>query len=223
MLTEDQLARPWGEVAADFWAVPTPEPEPEHHDEPVAYTVPPVYAAARQSAPPTLPGPSPAPAVDRVPSAVIAPQAPAPQPMPAAYRDRIEDLAKKLSRPQTNLQMMLAESEAQHLDAEITAAFGPADQNTINIRELRGMISHLQGNPAAAARWHLHTTGLQAGISGTGHDLTKASARRAYAMWTAIRDPAERAAVGAEILPMLTVVAGSNAKPTKAVQKFLGG
>ncbi|MFE2911410.1 hypothetical protein [Kitasatospora indigofera] len=232
------MARPWGEVTAEFWAVPEPEPaayaeeavayaEPAPYaEEAVAYAEPAAYAAARQAVPVPVRQAPPVPtqqAVEKLPAAVIAAPAPIPQPIPTAYRERIEALAAKLSLPQTNLGMMLVASEAEHLDAEITAAFGQGDQNTINIRELRGMIANLRGQSTAAARWHLHTTGLQAAISGTGHDLTKASARRAYAMWNAIHDPAEQEEVAAEILPMLTVVAGPGAKPTKAVQRFLAG
>ncbi|MFD8706844.1 hypothetical protein ACFV1W_30290 [Kitasatospora sp. NPDC059648] len=162
----------------------------------------------------------PVPPAPEQPAAVEASAEPAA--MPEAFRERITQLMATLSTPQTGVALLMAQAEAQRLDEEITAAYGPGHQHTINARELRGWIAHLQGDHATAARWHLHTTGLQAQATAVDHPQTKATAQRTYAMWKAIREPAERAAVGVEILPMLQAVTGRASRPVKDVQAVVG-
>ncbi|MFG3229377.1 hypothetical protein ACGF07_31970 [Kitasatospora sp. NPDC048194] len=223
---DDQLVLPWGTVTPEFWS-DLAEDEP---DEPPAYEEP-AFLAEMRTAEPVPAAALPAPARE-VPTAVLGPvavgQAPAAAPAPvqseqADYAGRFAALAEKLTKPQTNLTLLLASSEAMHLDQELTDVFGPSDPNVISVRELRALIAHLQGQRAAAARLYLHVTGLQATVAGVGHDLTKANAQRTFAEWKAITDPVERAAVGRDILPMLTAVAGAKAKATREVQAALGG
>ncbi|MFE3502962.1 hypothetical protein [Kitasatospora sp. NPDC059160] len=201
MLQDDQQARPWGLVTPEYWAGPTADPGPGSaevpEDEP-RYEEPSVVAAAR--------APVPEHGVD----------------IGVDHAARFAALAQALTRPQTNVTLLLASAEAVRLDQELTAAFGASDPNVISARELRALIAHLQGRRAEAARLYLHVTGLQATSAGVGHELTRTNAQRAFAEWRAIADPAERAAVGRDILPMLTAVAGSKAKVTREVQVAVG-
>ncbi|MGW2252564.1 hypothetical protein ACWCXH_20540 [Kitasatospora sp. NPDC001660] len=195
MLHEDQPARPWGTVTPAFWAVP--EEPVVGEDEGLYYEEPPVFAAARSN----LPEP-PSPAPD--------------------FAHRFAELTATLGQPQTNGALMTAAAKAGELDQEVTAALGPADPNVANVRELRGLIARLQGRPAEAARWHLHTTGLHIAAGGAGTARARASAKHALADWREILDPAERAAVGREFLPVLTAIAGLTAPPVREVQAYLG-
>lgn len=210
-MQDDQQARPWGVVTPDFWAEPAAAPDPrlaeatEWDDDDVLYEEPSAVAAVR-TGPPQLP-----------PVAAAEPSR-----GDTDYAGRFAALAEQLTRPQTNLALLLASSEAVQLEQELVQAFGSSDPNVIGVRELRALIAHLQGHRAAAARLYLNVTGLQAMGVGVGHPLTRANAQRTFAEWKAITDPAERAAVGREILPMLTAVAGAKAKATREVQAALG-
>ncbi|MFD0386484.1 hypothetical protein ACFQ2B_40525 [Streptomyces stramineus] len=126
-------------------------------------------------------------------------------------------------RPPIDPQRLAAANvEAERIDREFTATFGAAHSHTINVRELRGWIAHLMGQPAAAARWYLHTTGLQAQVWGTEHEFTRASAERAVQQWSGVTDPTERLALGSELLPMLRVVTGETSDATRAVRAVVG-
>ncbi|MFJ8627443.1 hypothetical protein ACIRD3_32010 [Kitasatospora sp. NPDC093550] len=202
MLRDDQQARPWGVVTSEFWAEPAAEPEPgpadtPEWDEDLRYEEPAAVAAARTTTPQHPPQPG------------------------AGHAARFAALAGKLGTPQTGVTLLLAAAEAVQLDQELTATCGPGHPNTVGVRELRALIAHLQGQRAEAARLYLHVTGLHASVAGLGHDLTKTNAQRAFAEWRSIADPAERAAVGRDILPMLTAVAGPKARPTREVQSYL--
>ncbi|MER7790005.1 hypothetical protein [Streptomyces sp. NPDC097640] len=111
--------------------------------------------------------------------------------------------------------------EADQLDQQITAEFGPAHPHTINMRELRGWLAHLTGQHATAARWYLHTTGLQAAVVGHQHPLTRASARRALFTWTSITDPQEKLSVGADVLDMLAATSGEESKAARSLRSRL--
>ncbi|QKV94926.1 hypothetical protein HUT19_26885 [Streptomyces sp. NA02950] len=111
--------------------------------------------------------------------------------------------------------------EADQLDQQITAEFGPAHPHTINMRELRGWLSHLMGHHATAARWYLHTTGLHASAVGHRHSLTRASARRALFTWTSITDPQEKLSVGADVLAVLVATGGEDSKAVRSLRARL--
>ncbi|MDH6711215.1 hypothetical protein P3T27_007968 [Kitasatospora sp. MAA19] len=212
MLQDDQLAHPWGTVTPDFWADPATEPGPgtaedADWDEDLLYEEPAAVAAARADAPQR-----------RVPAASSAP-APAGE---ATLEARFQTLTAALTTQRTDVELLLAASEAAQLDQEATDTLGPSAPSLASIRELRGLIARLQGDRAAAARWHLHVVGLHAALGGTADLRTKASARHAITDWRQIADPEQRAAVGREILPMLKAVAGPHAKPTREVQNYLG-
>ncbi|MET8623497.1 hypothetical protein ABZW30_07025 [Kitasatospora sp. NPDC004669] len=194
MLHEDQPARPWGTVTPDFWAV-ADESGWADDEEALGYEEPAVFAAARAS----LPGNSSA----------------------DDFARRFAELATCLNRPCTDAELALAAQDAGLFDQNVTAALGPADSNIASVRELRGLIARRQGHHTEAARWHLHTAGLHVVASGVSDPRARASAKHTLADWRDIPDPAERAAVAREILPMLTAIAGPGAKPTKEVQAYL--
>ncbi|MCC3772028.1 hypothetical protein, partial [Streptomyces sp. UNOC14_S4] len=114
--------------------------------------------------------------------------------------------------------LALAGIEAEKLDQEITAEYGAAHTHTINVRELRGWLAYLAGHRADAARWYLHTTGLQTEVWGAGHALTQASAQRAAHIWTSVTDPREALALGAELEAVLAATTGQDSRATRRVR-----
>ncbi|MFC5724933.1 hypothetical protein ACFP1Z_32790 [Streptomyces gamaensis] len=138
-------------------------------------------------------------------------------PPPEEYRERIAAITAALAPPHDPRRLTAADTDAAQLDREFTARYGDTHTHTVQIRELRGWTAHLKGEPATAARWYLHTTGLQARIWGAHHALTKASAHRAVQHWNGITDPADRLTVGAELLPMLTAVTGQDSTAYRTV------
>lgn len=137
------------------------------------------------------------------------------------FARRFAELAARLDGPRAAIELALAAQMAATLDQDITVALGPADPNIASVRELRGLIAGHQGHHAEAARWHLHTTGLHVVAAGPDDPRARASAKRALADWREIPDPAERAAVAHEILPILTAIAGFWGKPTREVRIYL--
>ncbi|MFV8133175.1 hypothetical protein [Streptomyces syringium] len=169
---------------------------------------------------------------DSTPATAVLPREPEPAPgaaeqrevppPPAEYRERIEAVTTACVPPVDPQRLAAAAVEAERIDQEFTTAYGAAHSHTINMRELRGWIAHLMGQPAAAARWYLHTTGLQAQVWGAEHEFTRASAERAVQQWSGVTDPAERLALGSELLPMLRVVTGETSAATRAVRAVVG-
>jgi len=140
---------------------------------------------------------------------------------PEAYRQRIETVTAAFGHAEDRARLVQAGVEAERLDQEIAAEFGEGHPHTVNIRELRGWIAHLLGDHGLAARWYVHTTGLQMQAFGAEHDFTQASAHRAYAMWKAVEDRSEILAVGSLLLPLLSAVEGESSKIARAVRKRL--
>ncbi|MFI9332931.1 hypothetical protein ACIGZJ_36025 [Kitasatospora sp. NPDC052868] len=137
---------------------------------------------------------------------------------PEAYRERLTALSARLTAsPQTFVSLQLAAVEARELASEAGAALGTTHPYTIGAHDLQGWIAHVQGRHGDAARWHLHTAGLHATASGVTHQSTVDTARRAYGMWQLITDPAEQAAVGQALMPMLTAVLGAKSAEAAAV------
>ncbi|MEV8476184.1 hypothetical protein [Streptomyces sp. NPDC051173] len=189
MNTDQTVHAPWGIVSPSFW-----------HTAGSATPATAVPAPAEPGAAPPAVGQTEVP------------------PPPAEYRWRIAAVTAACVPPVDPQRLAVANVEAEQIDREFTAAFGAAHSHTINVRELRGWIAHLMGQPAAAARWYLHTTGLQAHVWGTEHEFTRASAGRAVQQWKGVTDPAERLALGSELLPMLRAVTGETSDATLAVQ-----
>ncbi|WP_326690296.1 MULTISPECIES: hypothetical protein [unclassified Streptomyces] len=117
--------------------------------------------------------------------------------------------------------MARAAIEAEQLDQQITAEFGPAHSHTINMRELRGWLAHLMEDHATATRWYLHTSGLQAAVVGHHHSLTRASARRALFTWASVTDPQEKLSTGADVLAMLVATEGEDSKVVRNLRTRL--
>lgn len=192
---DDQVMAPWGIVTPDFWADPTREP---------AVAVPTAPAGE------TVAQPEPEPEPEKEPAA--------PLPPPETYRERIESVVAAFADPADRARLAEAGVEAERLDEEITAQYGPAHTHTVNVRELRGWLAHLSGESGVAVRWYLHTTGLQMAAWGPGHELTQASAQRAAHIWMGITDPAEALEVGTELMAMLVAVTGHDSKASRKVR-----
>ncbi|ADI07953.1 hypothetical protein SBI_04833 [Streptomyces bingchenggensis BCW-1] len=126
-----------------------------------------------------------------------------------------------LNSPADKEQLTQAGLESERLDQEITARYGEAHPHTINIRELRGWLALLLGQPGVATRWHLHTVGLQTEVWGPTHQLTQGSAQRAVHAWLKIDDPQEGAVIGRELLAMLATVLGEDSKVTRRALRRL--
>ncbi|MFE0878249.1 hypothetical protein ACFW4X_25865 [Streptomyces smyrnaeus] len=199
-MTEEPHIAPWGIVSAQFWADDNtataaagqlPGQQPQSH--PVLTT--------------TMPDPS-----------VEAEQ---PPPPPEEYRERVAAITATFAPPHDPQRLAWAGTQAERLDQEATATYGPAHTHTISIRELRGWIARLQGDPEAATRWDLHVIQLQATAWGMRHKITRASAQRAVRHWTEITDPAARLALSKQLLGMLIAVTGENSALSRHVRKLV--
>ncbi|MBZ4321527.1 hypothetical protein [Streptomyces huiliensis] len=205
MNDDNLLHRPWGTVTHEFWQGTTPEP---HHEAEKENALPP----ARQA---------PSSDVTEADSAEPGDShrgAAAPPPPPESYRERIASIAAAFTDPQDVPRLHAASAEAERVDEEFTATYGDKHSHTIQIRELRGWIAHLLGQPEVAARWYLHTAGLQAQARGTEDPLTQASAQRAVQHWRGISDLQARRAVGAELSVLLAAIVGENSEHYRAVR-----
>ncbi|NSC25706.1 hypothetical protein FM076_33000, partial [Streptomyces albus subsp. chlorinus] len=197
-MTDEPQFAPWGTVTPAFWAS-QPEPSPQN--------------------------PLPQPARTRVPAALA--QGPAndtsehPPPPPEEYKERVAAITATFTPPHDPQRLQWAAHQAERLDQEATATYGPTHTHTISVRELRGWIARLQGDPAAATRWDLHITQLQAAAWGMQHRITRAGAQRAVRHWTEIPDPATRLALSKELLGMLSAVTGDNSGLSRHVRKLI--
>ncbi|GHG56683.1 hypothetical protein [Streptomyces griseocarneus] len=196
---DDQVMAPWGIVTPDFWVDPAREQAQEPAQEPASAT-----------AAPAAPTPGPTAQPEENPAA--------PPPPPEAYRERIDKVVAAFATPGDQARLAEAGVEAERLDEEITAQYGPAHTHTVNVRELRGWLAHLSGESGVAVRWYLHTTGLQMAAWGPGHELTQGSAQRAAHIWMGITDPVEALAVGSELMAMLVAVTGHDSKAARKVR-----
>ncbi|MER5780301.1 hypothetical protein ABT104_01040 [Streptomyces mobaraensis] len=209
MNDEQLLFRPWGTATHEFWqSIP-----PEQHGT----------AGREESA--HVPAP-------QTPNAGLAETArtepvsssretASPPPPPESYRERIAAIAAAFADPRDLPRLHAASVEAERVDQEFTAIYGDKHSHTIQIRELRGWVAHLLGRPEDAARWYLHTAGLQVHARGADDPLTQASAQRAVQHWRGIRDVRAQRAVGAELSALLATVMGESSEPYRTVRLTL--
>lgn len=177
---DDEPMAPWGSITAEHWLSTGPPPLPSH-------------PAASPSASTTPPAPAPA----TVPAQGVQP------PAPPAYAERITAITATFGTPAHTDALSAAGIDAEQLDIEFTAVYGPHHPDTARLRDLRGWIAHLLGAPDVATQWFLHTTGLYCTAYGTGHPDVLASARRTVHTWSAIDDPDQAVALASEIMAML--------------------
>ncbi|MFJ8388557.1 hypothetical protein ACIQ9Q_29350 [Streptomyces sp. NPDC094438] len=140
---------------------------------------------------------------------------------PAEYQARISAIVASFDAPEDAARLAAAAVDAEQLDQAFTAQYGQQHPHTINLRELRGWLAYLQGQMGTAARWYLHTTGLQAQVWGSGHQVTQGSVQRAVHIWLSIPDARESLAVGQELLTMLTAVTGEDSGLSRKVRSRL--
>ncbi|MFI8944147.1 hypothetical protein [Streptomyces syringium] len=223
----DQQFPPWGIVTPEFWAAPEAEAA-------VAQPLP--VAAAPAPMPPTTA--SGAPVLDEEPARAEAepaaeegnppalealPEATSGEPLPPPEKHcaAIAAITAAFNAPKNPTRLAQAAIDAEKLDGQITAEYGPAHQHTINARELRGWAAYLSGQPDVAARWFLHTTGLQAAAWGPTHAQTQGSAQRAVHAWLLITDSQGARALGPTLLTMLAAVAGEDSHFSTLVRSRL--
>lgn len=233
MHDEHQQLRPWGTVTPDFWErgqAPASGTVANHPVRPAEVAVPQQAAPSAEQAqrPPAVltkpvvaegAKPEAAPAV--VPAsaqqAAVSSSAPTDGP-PAAYQDRINSVVAAFSRPDDREGLAAAVVEAEKLDQEFTAQYGQQHAHTIRIREIRGWLALLVGQPAVAARWYLHTTGLQIALHGATHADTEGSVRRAVHTWQQVKDPAEVVQIGADLAKVVAAVLGGDTDAVRFIQ-----
>ncbi|GHF47748.1 hypothetical protein GCM10010218_31450 [Streptomyces mashuensis] len=191
---DDDPMLPWGTVTADFWATT------HQQDDTTDQSAPPVPSEPAVREPVADGG-----ADESVP--------PPPQP----YQQRIAAVTAAFSTAQDSEALAAAEAEAQLLDQEITAQYGPAHPYTINIRELRGWLAHVKGQHGVATRWYLHTAGLQGSALGPRHRMTRESAHRAAHTWNSITDYEEALGLSSELLDVLAASSGEGSAAFRSV------
>ncbi|MFF1737224.1 hypothetical protein [Streptomyces sp. NPDC058247] len=219
MHEQQQQFAPWGTVTPTYWHVGQPEQ--------------PVQAA---HVPQTREAPAPEPEPVHRPDADGQPEAQAQTSgavnesqvseagsggPPAEYQARISAIVAAFDAPDDAARLDGAAVDAEQLDQEFTAQYGQQHPHTINLRELRGWLAYLQGQMGTAARWYLHTTGLQAQVWGSRHQVTQGSVQRAVHIWLSIPDAGESFAVGQELLAMLAAVTGEGSGLSRKVRSRL--
>lgn len=237
MHDEHQQLRPWGTVTPDFWdSGQGPDADDVTHE--VAGVAGSAAASLPEQAAPAEEGrrsaPSPAKPVTAEPAAKAVPRAegvvattgqriaaassPAEEGPPAAYVDRINSVIAVFGRPGEREGLAVAAIEAEKLDQEFTAEYGQHHSHTIRIREIRGWLALLMEQPAVAARWYLHTTGLQISLHGATHADTEGSVRRALHTWRQVKNPAEVVRIGSDLAKVVAAVLGEGGDATRFVQ-----
>ena len=199
-MTEEPQFAPWGTVSAQFWA-------DDNASRPAARELP-----DRQ--------PHAYPALTTA-EANASQETEQPPPPPEEYRERVAAITATFAPPHDPQRLAWAAIQAERLDQEATATYGPTHTHTISIRELRGWIARLQGDPEAATHWDLHVIQLQGTAWGMHHTITRASAQRAARHWTEITDPTARLALSKQLLGMLIAVTGENSRLSRHVRKLV--
>ncbi|MFH8642073.1 hypothetical protein [Streptomyces goshikiensis] len=88
----------------------------------------------------------------------------------------------------------------------------------MNLREIRGWLAFITGHPAVAARWYLHTTGLQIALHGARHEAAQGSVARAIHTWQQVKNPAEVVEVGMGLAQVVTAVLGEGSEAARYIQ-----
>ncbi|GHH54885.1 hypothetical protein [Streptomyces candidus] len=231
MHDEHQQLRPWGTIRPDFWesgltpASGTVTNEPSRPADVVPPQQNPPAEEARPSASssdePVHEEDSRTDVVTTAEAAQSAASSAASPPQdgpPAAYLDRINSLVASFGRPDDREGLAAAAVEAETIDQELTAQYGDQHPYTINIREIRGWLAFLMGDSATAARWFLHTTGLQIAARGAAHADTGSSVRRAVHTWQQVKDPAEVVLIGGDLAKAVAAVLGEESDAARFVQ-----
>ncbi|MFD3890432.1 hypothetical protein [Streptomyces microflavus] len=152
-------------------------------------------------------------------TAAAVPSSPSPEDgPPAAYQDRISAVVAAFSRPDDREALAAAAIEAEALDQEFTARYGQQHDHTVRLREVRGWLALLAGQPAVAARWYLHTTGLQIALRGAAHTETEGSVRRAVHAWQQVKDPAEVVQIGGDLAKVVTAALGEESDAARFIR-----
>lgn len=220
---DEEYFRPWGTVTPDYWVngadrsdvgsaavAPQQEPLPAEQAPAVPTTAQVGPADVVPTADTTLPPP-------QLPVASSS-SSPAGDGPPVAYLARINSVVAAFAHPGDREGLAAATVEAEALDHEFTAQYGQQHAHTVNVREIRGWLALLAGQPAVAARWYLHTTGLQIALRGADHPDTEGSARRAVHTWQQVKVPAEVVQIGGDLAKVVTAVLGENSDVARFVQ-----
>ena len=237
MHDEHQQLRPWGTVTPDFWEsgqAPVSGPVTEQPVRPVEPAVPqqtpPAEEARRSPAVLAKAEAAEEAQVEAAPVAAAAVPASTPQAAavssspssedrpPAAYQDRINAVVAAFGRPDDREGLAAAAIEAEKLDQEFTAQYGQQHAHTVRLREIRGWLALLAGQPAVAARWYLHTTGLQIALHGAAHAETEGSVRRAVHTWQQVKDPAEVVQIGGDLAKVVTAALGEDSDAARFIR-----
>ncbi|MDW8804359.1 hypothetical protein P1P68_06020 [Streptomyces scabiei] len=221
--------RPWGTVTPEYWATGddstnpgasaaslSQQAAPAQEPEPVAAARP----QRKEPESPTLNSGAAATAEQTGTSGQTSPAAGEDGP-PEEFRSRIASVTAAFEAPADRERLAAAGIEAEKLDLEITAQYGEQHANTVNIREIRGWLAHLSGQPGVAARWYLHTTGLQMTLHGANHPLAEGSVRRAVHTWQQVTDPAEVVQIGGDLARVAAAVLGEGSDIARFVQARL--
>ncbi|MFE5866334.1 hypothetical protein ACFQ77_38140 [Streptomyces virginiae] len=240
MHDEQQQLRPWGAVTSDFWErgqTPRPGTAGSEADsaetEPAPRQPPAAHESGRAAAAAPAGRPEEKPAQSEVVQAGSVQTAEATVPAqgttasaspshaadrPVAHLDQINAIIATFSRPDDRDGLATAAIEAEQLDQEFTAQYGQRDPHTVSIREIRGWLALLMGQPTVAARWYLHTTGLQIALHGATHANTDSSMQRAIHTWQQVKDPAEVVQIGTDLAKVVTAVFGEDTDAYRYIQ-----
>ncbi|MFJ5645863.1 hypothetical protein [Streptomyces sp. NPDC093223] len=221
--------RPWGTVTPEYWTTGDVRSEVAAADSSAATVVPQQTRPidGRGAVPPG--GPPSGEPKQRVQSAATVSPSPADAKpvqtsataeaeLPEIFQSRITAVVTAFSNPADRDSLAAAGIEAEKLDQDLTEQYGEQHACTINIREIRGWLAHLNGLAGVAAQWYLHTTGLHIALHGADHALTDASVRRAVGTWQQVTDPNEVIQIGKDLARVVSVVFGTDSEVALFVQ-----
>ncbi|WP_371681446.1 hypothetical protein [Streptomyces sp. NBC_01276] len=136
---------------------------------------------------------------------------------PTAAEDACPDVEQELSSIRETAAAGRHEEAlllTEDLDSAITAARGEVHLDTIQVREIRGYLAGLTGDPVTGLDWYLRTLRLRARLHGVDSRDTEAAARRAYSLWRTLPvDAAQDAAP--TLLATLTETMGPDSPAAK--------
>ncbi|GLV87889.1 hypothetical protein Slala03_75780 [Streptomyces lavendulae subsp. lavendulae] len=136
---------------------------------------------------------------------------------PTAAEDACPDMEQELSSIRETAAAGRHEEAlllTEDLDSAITATRGEVHLDTIQVREIRGYLAGLTGDPVTGLDWYLRTLRLRARLHGPHSPDTEAAARRAYSLWRTL--PADTAQDTAPtLLATLTETMGPDSPAAK--------
>ncbi|WP_190099817.1 hypothetical protein [Streptomyces griseoflavus] len=110
---------------------------------------------------------------------------------------------------------------AARLDENVTAEYGEPHLYTIQVREVRGYLAALAGDHPSGLSWYLHAAQLRVTIQGPRHPDVEEATRRAYSLWRAMPQEADRKRLGTDLLTIAGDIHGPDSPIARRIRERL--